>query len=269
VSQQDARPAPRFDDTGYDAAAVAYDLEYPDCGGDELDFWSRLAAEAGRELLELGAGTGRVTIALARLGYYVTGLDTAPRMLAKAERKRAAQPPDVAARLQFVRGDMRDFGDGDELDMVFVAFNSYLLLPDAAARARCLRSALRRLRPGGTFAVDVFAANEIDRSPDHEQVELLEADPETGRRITRERFYQHEPKSDRGQSTLIYRMHDRDGTVEESRMGYSLALVGRDEIVHGFETEGFEVTSVYGTHRHDAWGPESPNLLVVGRTPAR
>ena len=52
-------------------------------------------------------------------------------------------------------------------------------------------------------------------------------------------------------------------------MGYCLALVGRDEIVHEFETEGFEVTSVYGTHRHDPWGPESPNLLVVGRTPPR
>ncbi len=266
----DSEPsAPLFHETGYDPAARVYDLEYPDCTGDELAFWSTTAADVGSRLLELGCGSGRVAVALARLGFDVTGLDTSGEMLAAAARKRASLAPEVAERLHFMRADMRSFDINREFDLVFAVFNSYLLLPDASARAACLRSSLRHLRPGGMLAVDVFAADALDRQPDHERVEFLETGPEDGRRITRERFYSYDPDSGRGRSTLIYRLYADDGSIEERRLGYSLALLGRDDLVADFAAQRLAVEGVFGTYRRDKWSSKSPNLIVVGRKPGR
>lgn len=257
--------APAFHETGYDPAARVYDLEYPDCAGDELAFWSTTAADTDARLLELGCGSGRVAIALADLGFDATGLDTSGEMLAAAARKRASLAPEVAGRLHFMRGDMRAFDLDREFDLVFAAFNSYLLLPDASARAACLRSSVRHLRPGGRLAVDVFAADALDRQPDHEHVEFLESAPDDGRRITRERFYSYDPDSGRGRSTLVYRFYADDGRVEECRLGYSLALLGPDDLVADFTAQGLTVEGIFGSYRRDEWSRGSPNLIVIGR----
>ena len=258
-----------FRETGYDPAAPIYDLEYPECEGDELVFWSELAYKAGTVLLELAAGTGRVTLALAGLGYDVTGLDNSPEMLLRAEAKREALRPRMRQRATHVDADMRHFALGRTFDMVFVAFNSFLLLPDAQARAQCLACARTHLRPNGIFAVDVFAATDLDRKPDHEEVEFLELDPASGRRITRERFYDYDPAGERGTSTLIYRLYDANGAFEERRFGYSLALVGRDQFVREIESAGFAVTDVYGDYMRSTWTQDSPNLIVVASAPGR
>ena len=209
----DSEPsAPLFHETGYDPAARVYDLEYPDCTGDELAFWSTTAADVGSRLLELGCGSGRVA---TRLRHHGPGhiRRNAGRGGAEA---RVARPGGCSlhARRHAVVLNR-------EFDLVFAVFNSYLLLPDASARAACLRSSLRHLRPGGMLAVDVFAADALDRQPDHEHVEFLETGPEDGRRITR--FYSYDPDSGRGRSTLIYRLYADDGSIEERRLGYSLA----------------------------------------------
>jgi SAM-dependent methyltransferase len=260
--------AAQFEETGYDPAAAVYDLEYPDCEGDELAFWSQLADAAGPQLLELATGTGRVAIALAGLGHQVIGLDRSSAMLVRAERKRRRLAPGVAARLRLVRADMRAFHFATPFDVVFVSFNSYLLL-DAAGRLACLRAAHRQLRPGGAFAVDVFAANQLDRTPDHEQMTFLETEPETGRRVTRERFYEFDPASDRGLSTLVYRLCAPDGSVEELRLGYSLALMAPEDVVGELEAADLAVEGVYGGYRREPWTASASNLIVVGRKLAR
>ena len=260
---------PPFHETGYDRAARVYDLEYPDCTGDELAFWSMVAADADAGLLELGCGSGRIGIALADLGFDVTGLDTSWEMLALAERKRASLAPEVASRLSFVHGDMRSFDLDQQFDLVYAAFNSYLLLPDTSARAACLHSSVRHLRPGGTIAIDVFAVDELDRQPDHEHVDVLKTPNDDSRQVTRERFYSYDRVNSRGQSTLIYRLHADDGSVEEFRLGYSLALLEPDDLIADFKAQGITVEALFGTYRRDNWVRGSPNLIVIGRKPSR
>ena len=90
-----------------DLSAAFYDLTTAldrDLSGD-IDLYAALVPEGGR-VLELGAGTGRVCLALAERGLTVVGLDLSPQMLAQAEARRQAAPPEVAARISLVRGDM-------------------------------------------------------------------------------------------------------------------------------------------------------------------
>lgn len=96
---------PYYSDKGLTAAF--YDLTTaldPTLRGD-IDIYLGLT-RPGASVLELGAGTGRVSLALAEQGRSVLGLDLAPTMLVQAENRREAASPEIAARMKFVRGDM-------------------------------------------------------------------------------------------------------------------------------------------------------------------
>ena len=87
---------------GHDMKTIWHDLE---CGGyvEDLEVWRGLARRQGGPVLDVGAGTGRVTLDLARAGYAVTALDVCDELLATL-RERAAGL-DVAT----VAADARSF----------------------------------------------------------------------------------------------------------------------------------------------------------------
>ena len=261
--------APPFRETGYDPAAQVYDLEYPECDGAELGFWMSEGRRFGPRLLEFAVGTGRMAVPLARHGFQVTGLDASAAMLERAAARRSSKSRAIQGRLTLRRGDMRTHRLDESFDLVLLGFNSYLLLPDREARLETLGNAAAHLRSGGGVAVDVFSATPLDATPDHEEVEFLERDPLSGWRITRERFYTYDEARHRGCSTLIYRYYDGPLLVDERRLGYSLALLTRDDVVAEFVEAGLQIDSVCGDYSRQPWRVDSPNLIVVGRTVAR
>src|SRR5580693_5062940 len=79
--------------------ALLYDYEYRRRRAD-VTFYRELAKRrlpAGAQILELGAGSGRVTVPLARDGFRVTAVDRSPAMLDKLRARVAALPAAVAA----------------------------------------------------------------------------------------------------------------------------------------------------------------------------
>src|SRR4051812_49592526 len=79
---------PREGWQGWDAYAPFYDWENAQTlGRRDVPFWRRVALEARGRVLELGCGTGRVTLPLARAGVHVVGLDRSAEMLARAVRR--------------------------------------------------------------------------------------------------------------------------------------------------------------------------------------
>lgn len=258
--------SPVFKETGYDPSSSVYDMEYAECTGSELDFWVGESKKFGFRVLEFAVGTGRIAIPLARHGFEVSGVDSSLNMLDQARAKKSLLPFTVQRRLKFKHGLMQDCRIDLVFDLAFVGFNSYLLLPDRDSRIDTLLNASAHVRPGGGIAVDVFAAVPLDTEPDHEEVEFLERDRATGLRVTRERFYSHNSNHNRGQSTLVYRFYENQVMVCERRLGYSLALVSRDDVVSEFSDAGLEIDGVYGSYDRVPWQPSSPNLIVVGRT---
>src|SRR5437773_3783555 len=73
---------------GWDEYAPFYDWENArTLGRRDVAFWRRLAADARGPILELGCGTGRVTLPLARAGAAIVGIDRSTAMLARAVRR--------------------------------------------------------------------------------------------------------------------------------------------------------------------------------------
>jgi SAM-dependent methyltransferase len=122
----------------------------------DVTFYLGLARAAGGRALELGCGTGRIVLPLARAGIEATGLDLSQSMLDVAAEFVAREPPEVAGRATFIRGDMTDFALGRQFGLVYIAFRSFMMLSTPEEQRRCLEAAHRHLVPGGTLAIDLF-----------------------------------------------------------------------------------------------------------------
>ncbi len=138
--------------------AAAYDADMGAAADamNDTPFYLALAMEAealGLAVIELGCGTGRVTLPIAREGIEVVGLDNAPAMLDIARRKASAEGLDVS----WIEADMRDFDLGRRFGLVIIPYRSFLHLLTDADQAACLAAVYRHLVPGGRLALNFFA----------------------------------------------------------------------------------------------------------------
>lgn len=133
--------------------AIWHDLE---CGGyvEDLQVWRELAARCGAPVLDIGAGTGRVSLDLARAGYPVTAMDLDDELLA-ALRQRA-----VGLDVTTVVADARAFDLGHRFPLCIVPMQTVQLLGGADGRAGFLACARAHLDPGGRLAVALTDALE-------------------------------------------------------------------------------------------------------------
>lgn len=118
----------------------------------DTDIYADLAPPRG-SVLELGAGSGRVAADLASRGLTVTGVEIAPSMLAQAEGRRARLAPEVAGRIELLRGDMTSLHLGRSFDLVVCPFFTLAHVPPGAAWKNTFATAARHLRSGGLAAV--------------------------------------------------------------------------------------------------------------------
>jgi SAM-dependent methyltransferase len=126
-------------------SVVWHDVE---CGAYSADLvlWEELAARAQGPVLDLGCGSGRVALHLARRGHSVTGLDSDPELVA-ALRARAGELP-AGAEV----GDATQFDLGTEFALVLAPMQLVQLFEDRVQRVACLRRVAVHMRAGGLAA---------------------------------------------------------------------------------------------------------------------
>ena len=122
-----------------------HDLE---CGAyaEDLPLWRELAAATDGPVLDVGAGTGRVTLDLARRGTPVVALDVDRDLLAELMHRAAGLP------VETVTSDAREFSLGRRFGLIVVPMQTVQLLGGAEGRARFLVCAREHLAPGGLRA---------------------------------------------------------------------------------------------------------------------
>ena len=133
-----------LDSLWHDLECGAYDLDLP--------LWRALAAETGGVVLDVGAGTGRVSLALASDGVAVVALDADASLLATLERRAGGLP------VETVVADARDFALSRRFSLVLVPMQTLQLLGGRSGRGAFLRCALDHLQPGGLLAAAVADA---------------------------------------------------------------------------------------------------------------
>lgn len=142
----------------FDKKSQDYDDWYQTPKGKLVDkiekeaIYEYLKPEPGMEILDVGCGTGNLSLELARLGVRVTGIDVSEPMLAKARYKAEREGLPV----KFYRADARKLPFNDGTFDAVVSLTALEFVPDLR---EALEEAYRVLKPGGRLVVGVIGGN--------------------------------------------------------------------------------------------------------------
>lgn len=133
--------------------AEFYDLLH-DGYRDDLGFYRGLAEDLGGPVLEFGAGSGRVTVALALAGFEVVAVEPVAAMRARGAARLAAAG--VADRVAWVDADARRLALGRRFPLVIAPFHMLMHVATLDDQDAALGAARVHVAPGGAFATDVY-----------------------------------------------------------------------------------------------------------------
>lgn len=101
-------------------------------------------------ILELGVGTGRIALPLARNGFEVHGIDASRAMTDRLREK----PGGESVRVTI--GDFANFDTGLRFSLVYVVFNTFFALLSQEDQIRCFGCVARHLDENGVFVIEAF-----------------------------------------------------------------------------------------------------------------
>jgi SAM-dependent methyltransferase len=249
--------------TAYDLRAETFDYFLPDRSW-EIAGWARLARRYGHRVVEWMCGTGELACGLARRGFQVIGVDLVPEMLAVAERRAAALPPQ--GRPLWVEDDIRDGSiPRRDNDLALIAAGAFGQMLEREDQRDALQTVRRHLRPGGALAVTLGRAREDARS---EQTGLFGPQRPTPpdlalRKVVRN---QYDP------STRRLAVHDHvevkhGDSKRVFEFAFALRLFTPDEIVRLLIQAGFVSIGMFGDFDLKPWNKDSPEWIVSAERP--
>jgi len=248
------------------AAAQFYDLN-PMLPRD-IPFYQGLIPSPKATVLELGCGTGRVTIPLASHCGFIRGIDLSPAMidLCQAKLARAELPP---GRALVTKGDITDFELGQRFDLIIAPFRVMQNL-ETGLQVEGLFSCIRKhLAAGGTCVLNVFR-------PLHAAGEWRERWLAPGERLSWEvplaggklACFDRRVDIDEGHQVLypdlVYRRYEGDTLAEEVVLHLAMRFYHPQAFESLISGHGFQILDRWGGYEGEAYG-EGPELVVQFR----
>jgi SAM-dependent methyltransferase len=247
---------------GWDDYAPFYDWENArTIGRRDVEFWRRLAARERAPVLELGCGTGRVLLPMARTGVPVTGIDRSAPMLGYARSRARRVPP--RRRPRIVRGDIRALPfPRATFGLVVAPYGMLQSLIDDRDLSAALAEAARVLCRGGRFGVDLVP--DLATWQEYEQTVRLRGRSSAGATLTLVETVRQDRR--RGLTIFDETFVERRGRTVRRR---SFALTFRTrpmrEIVARLAAAGFRVEATLGDYHGRPWDPRAEVWLLVAR----
>jgi len=246
----------------YSAVARFYDAETGD-KVDDLRMYSRLAAEYGGPILDVGCGTGRVLLHLAQENYRVCGIDSDRAMLAILERQ--LDPlPHLRENITIVPADAGQHEFRMQFRLILLTYNALMHFKEQAQQIALLRQLRRCLTPAGLLVIDLPNAGPAFAAPDTDTLTFERSflDPATGHMI----MLQSLSYLDRAEQIIyidwIYDEIDGDGQVKRLLAPHQLRYYFLPELRLLLERCGFALEKVYGDTDGGPFSADSERLIL-------
>jgi SAM-dependent methyltransferase len=243
--------------SGYERSAHLYDL-FDD--KENIDFFGHYAARAAAEprspeILDVGAGTGRIAIPLAERGITVTCVEPSPAMRDQFQRK-VDRRPDLWDRIILVPGDAASFRLERRFTAAFLSgtFDHFL---DRRERLASLQNIARHLEPGGMLVFDVFLGL-MDDSPLTPAGRVRRADREYRRLVGRRGLPGHQV-----QVKLVFEVYQNDELIERIEEHSVAGVVDRGQVHDLLSQAGFSVRREFSDYDFTPYR-RGDDLLIVG-----
>jgi SAM-dependent methyltransferase len=247
---------------GWDDYAPFYDWENArTLGRRDLPFWTGVVTREGGRVLELGSGTGRLLLPLARAGVAVTGIDLSAPMLARARDRARRMRRD--RRPAIVRGDVRHLPFRPAtFDVVLAPYGMLQSLVADRDLSAALGAAARVLRKGGLLGVDLVP--DLARWDEYGREERMRGEAPDGSRLT----LFESVRQDRRRGLTIF---DEEFVVRRGRRTttkrFSLTFRTRTmAAMRGrLERAGFDVEAVLGDYQGGPWARTADVWILLAR----
>ncbi len=257
-------PEPHFEakQPDFDHIARYYDLLYAE-RFDDLAMCLTFSDGLDGELLEIGCGTGRITLPLLQQGRKVTGIDISAAALQAARARLRAGGFSNASLYQ---ADMRNFDlPYKAFALALIPINTFMHCLTAKDQLATLQAVFNHLRPGGTLVIDLFHPS-LDALAEADGRMLLEdelTDELTGhtvqvfvvRRLEVDRQIQH--------VTFILDELHPDGTLARGTFSFPMRYIHRYEMELLLIQSGFTPQSLFGDYDLSPFSAGSPRMIFV------
>jgi SAM-dependent methyltransferase len=229
----------------------------------DIPFFVDEARNADGPVLELMAGTGRVSVPLAEAGVRLTSVDLSGTMLARLRAKLAAS----GLRADVYEADVAALELPERrFALAILPFQSFGELVSVEDERSALRAVAAHLREGGRFICTLHNPAVRRRTVDG-QLHLLGTVPIAGRTATLLLWSVQQPLPERGlvRAAQIYEVYDAEGRLEEKRwLDVRFRLVEEAEFRSMAQEAGFSVVALYGDYdRAPFQAGDSPYMIWV------
>lgn len=251
--------------TFYTAVARFYDAENQD-NTDDLAMYSRLAADCGGGILDVGCGTGRILLPLAQQGHVTHGIESDRAMLDQLERKLAAQPQ-LRGRVHYVYADACDYEFDLKFRLTLLSFNALMHFHEQEAQIRLLRQLRRGLAADGILLIDLPNAGPAFATEDSDSMifERKFLDPATGNFVMLHSLSALDRTAQILHVDWIYDIINGDGALKRVIATHRLRYYFLAELRLLLERCGFAIAAVYGDTEQGAFTSESERMIVHAR----
>lgn len=220
-------------------------------------FFLSLAKQVGGSVLELGCGTGRVTVPLAREGVTITGLDVVPGMVALAREKAEGLPA------EWVVEDARSYQLGRTFRLIFETgsvFHHMLTRADQEAYLKCVRE---HLDADGIFVISMFFPKPFHFAGSEEETEWFTTTHPAGYEIKVSGTDSYDALRQVKTETAYRRWTDAEGKQITRVAPLSLRYVFPQEMEALLHYNHFEVVEQYGDFDKSTVSNDSKQIIYI------
>jgi SAM-dependent methyltransferase len=246
-----------------DITPLVYDLQFrPDAR--DVTLWTKWCLEVGGPVLELGCGSGRIAIPLARAGLEVVGVDLWEPMLTAARKRLSAEPPEVQRRVHLEQGDMRRFRPGVQVACAIIPANTFGVLLTRQEQQRALGGIHSCLTLHGKVAFDLpVFTNEHPWLADNARLAPVRRTSADGAvDFTEERCFTFDRDSKILTSTNVY-LFDRPEGIGAVAERVRSRVVSRAEAEEALAKAGFVVEAVWGYYDRQPFTINSGKMIFA------
>ena len=258
---------PREGWKGWDQYAPFYDWENArTLGRQDVPFWRNVATAAKGRVLELGCGTGRISLPLARAGVRLVGVDRSAQMLARAarrvdalRRKRSGRGP----RVRLVRADIRALPFRPALFSTVLAPYGILqsLVREADLHA-ALDAVARVLEPGGLFGLDLVP--DVPNWREYHEKVQMKGRAANGAHLTLVESVRHDRRRRLTIFEQTYRAR-RGRQTTEHRFDLTFRTLPIPEMAKRLTRAGFSIEAALGDYRGRPWDERADVWIILAR----
>lgn len=258
----------------YAEVAEWYDLEHNGLT-DDLECYTELLGPPGGSrttLLEVGAGTGRIAVALAAAGYEVTGVEPSPAMRRRAQARLAELPTRVARRIHIAAGSAEDYAISPDrrFHAILFGLNTFAHLTSKQKRRQALQTAFRHLQPDGRLLIDLDLAGTRRLLHSSGQCYLQGVWKVGDGAQWVSHLVSGAPGVEAG-TLLVTHFYDCSSSHSEVRRTISqmpLAIISAGELELALAMAGFEILAIYGGFDLAPYDDLSARAILLAGRPA-